>query len=152
MYFLLPAVALVVSNTILVFAMKKQLKMVYYNKHVSFVLITRTMPACTGSGSGSSRNTRSFVVMRTNQLSVNKTILLGSVLFILMTLPTSIASFFFTELIKTEVGHLLLSLADSISLTFNAFNMFIYVLLNKIFRHEFKNFFGKLLCFGQKYS
>ncbi len=151
MYFFLPSLALVISNLTLIFSMKKQLKMVYYNKHVSFVLITRTSRnTSSGSNTGSGRNSRSFVVMRTNQLSVNKTLCLDSLLFIFMTLPTSIVSFFFVELMKTPEGQLVISLADSISLTFNAFNIFVYVLLNKVFRHEFKNFFGKLLCFNQK--
>jgi hypothetical protein len=149
-YFLAPSIMLVVSNITLIFAMKKKLKLVYFNKHVSFVMVSRAASSTCGGCPNNLSPSRSIVIMRMNQINVTKMIIIESFLFILMTMPTSFASFYLVELVKTDVGMLFLGLSDSISLTFNAFSMFLYVFFNKIFRHEFKIFFSKLACYYNK--
>lgn len=55
-------------------------------------------------------------------------------MFIVMTLPTAISSFFFVEWYQTDIGNFLINLFDDLSFTYHGLNFFILILFNKRFR------------------
>jgi hypothetical protein len=80
---------------------------------------------------------KSLAASSLKEKSINKIVFTTSFLFVLMTLPTATATFLFSVLVQTDLGQVFIALVDCVSLSFNAFNLFIYVVLNKLFRQEF---------------
>lgn len=66
--------------------------------------------------------------------SLNKTLIVSTITFIILTLPTAIASFYFVDWIQTEEGNLLINLFDDLSFTYHGCNFFILTIMNRKFR------------------
>ena len=75
--------------------------------------------------------------------SINVTIMVMTFLFIGMTLPCAFASFYFNELIVTDLGYFFIVLSNCISFSYHGLNCLLYYFSNKRFRNEFLAFFGK---------
>lgn len=67
---------------------------------------------------------------------MNLTVLLMTFLFILMTTPIAMASFFFDELTTTDYGQFIIVLVDFISFCYHGLNIFIMAITNRIFYNE----------------
>lgn len=72
---------------------------------------------------------------------INRTVLLLTFLFILMTLPSASASFFFTTLVTSDFGLFLIVLFNCISFSYHGFNFIFMAFSNKIFFEEYKKLF-----------
>jgi hypothetical protein len=136
LYSIEPFVFLFLANVALVVKIKSR-KMV--------AKTTKAANTMHNDGGPTTTHGRVSVSGPSKQKSMNRVIIVTSVLFVLMTLPTATATFLFSIMVQTALGRMLLSFVDCVSLSFNAFNLFIYVLLNKVFRQEFFNLFT---CFG----
>ena len=77
--------------------------------------------------------------MNKKQTKVNKIVILMTFSFILMTLPTAIASFYYNYLKSFKLGSFLILLFNSITFSFHAFNFFIFVFENKTFKNKLKS-------------
>lgn len=72
---------------------------------------------------------------------INRTVLLLTFLFIIMTLPLACASFFFTQLIISDFGLFAIVFFNCISFSYHGFNFIFMAFSNKIFREEYKKLF-----------
>lgn len=77
---------------------------------------------------------KSSVISSSPKQSLNKTIIISTIMFIVMTLPTAISSIYFTEWVQTDEGNLLINLFDDLSFTYHGFNFFILTSFNRKFR------------------
>ena len=75
-------------------------------------------------------------------LSMTRTIITITLLFILMTSPSAFAAIFYSELVKTEFGYELVNLFDKITFSYHGLTFVILYFSNKKFRSEFKRFVG----------
>ena len=75
--------------------------------------------------------------------SINVTIMIMTFLFIGMTLPCAFASFYFNELIVSDVGYFFIVFSNCISFSYHGLNCLLYYFSNKRFRNEFLDFFGR---------
>ncbi len=73
----------------------------------------------------------------------NLTIKFVTLLFIFTTLPNAFASFFFSELFKSDLGSTFVIAANCISFSYHGLNLFTFYLTNKIYRLETKNILHK---------
>ena len=64
-------------------------------------------------------------------------------LFILMTLPTAVASFFYNRLMSQHYGPFIILLFNSVTFSYHAFNFFLFVYENKIFKRKLKSVYKK---------
>ena len=83
---------------------------------------------------------------KTKQRSLNKTVLLITALFIVLTLPSSIASIYYDQLIVSSAGFVILIALDSLTFSYHSFNIFVLLYTNKKFKRDFKVF----ICFWRK--
>jgi hypothetical protein len=68
------------------------------------------------------------------------TIILMTISFIAMTLPTALAGgYFFPRLIGTVEGRLVLVFCDCLSFSYHSLNFVVFLMFNKQFRLEWKN-------------
>jgi hypothetical protein len=74
-----------------------------------------------------------------NQVSINVSVILMTLLFIVFTCPSAIASQYYQVLVMSFTGNILLSGADCLAFSFHAFNIFILGLSNKEFLRRLKN-------------
>jgi hypothetical protein len=66
-------------------------------------------------------------------------VIIMTLFFILMTLPSSIAGgYFLRELLSTEIGNTILFLCDCFAFSYHALNIFVLYHANKQFQREFK--------------
>ena len=82
--------------------------------------------------------------------SINVTIMVMTFLFILMTLPCAFASFYFNELIVSDLGYFFIVLSNCISFSYHGLNCVLYYFSNKKFRAQFLAFFGKKIIIYNK--
>lgn len=73
---------------------------------------------------------------------MNLTVLLMTFLFILMTFPIAMASFFFERLSTTNYGNFIIILVDFISFCYHGLSFIIMIFTNKIFYKECLKVFG----------
>jgi hypothetical protein len=71
--------------------------------------------------------------------SMNKTVIILTFLFILMTLPSACASYFFDQLFVSEHGRFIVALCDAISFSYHGLNFVVYFLTNRRFRRKLMN-------------
>ncbi|CAF1044319.1 unnamed protein product [Brachionus calyciflorus] len=76
--------------------------------------------------------------------NMTKTILILTIQFIILTLPSSIISrFFYVTLIKTRVGTIVIFVCDNFSFSFNSLNILTLYLSNKKFNEELRFIFKR---------
>ena len=71
--------------------------------------------------------------------SMNKTIFTVTLLFLVVTLPTAYASFFFADMIKTNVGYFLIVLFNCVTFSYHGLYFFLLIFSNNKFKREFMN-------------
>lgn len=72
---------------------------------------------------------------------MNRTVITMTLIFIAMTSPIAMASFFFSLLASTDYGVFIITLFDCVSFSYHGLNFVIMALSNKIFRNAFKKLF-----------
>lgn len=88
-------------------------------------------------------NLKSIIVLnnykktKRKDLLMNKTIVFLTFLFVLMTLPTACASFFFNDLYSSESGLIMIMLCNCVSFSYHGLHFFINLISNRVFRREF---------------
>ncbi|CAF0800937.1 unnamed protein product [Brachionus calyciflorus] len=76
------------------------------------------------------------------KFDMTKTILILTIQFIVLTLPSSIVSrFFYVIMIQSRIGKIVLFVCDNFSFSFNSFNIITLYLTNKKFKDELKSTF-----------
>ena len=73
--------------------------------------------------------------------SMNRTVIFITLIFILMTLPSSIASIYFDQLIISSVGSVILIALDALSFSYHGLNILVLLYTNQQFKRDFKVFF-----------
>ena len=73
------------------------------------------------------------------QMTINVTIMIITILFIVFTSPGAVISQFYSTLIMTETGTALIFLGDCITFSYHAFTIIILCLSNKEFLRKLKN-------------
>ena len=72
---------------------------------------------------------------------MNKTVIFITILFIAMTLPCSIASIYFDQLIISSVGSVVLIALDALTFSYHGLNFFVLLYTNQKFKNDFKVIF-----------
>jgi hypothetical protein len=76
---------------------------------------------------------------------MHRTVIALTTLFILMTIPSTLGSIYYSQLIQTDMGTFLLFLADCIDNSYHALNIVILVVTNRKFRQE-----AKIVLYGTR--
>ncbi len=76
------------------------------------------------------------------EISINLTIILMTILFILFTSPSAICSQFYGQLISSYNGTIILYVSDCIAFSYHALNIIILCLVNKSFLRRLKIVLG----------
>lgn len=72
----------------------------------------------------------------------NKAIVVSTVIYILMTLPSALASFYFNEWWDTDIGNLIINICDDLTLSYHGFVFFVvYVVNNRRYRCQLKQMY-----------
>ena len=69
--------------------------------------------------------------------SMNRTIITVTMLFLVVTLPTAYVSFFFADMIKTDLGYFLIVLFNCVTFSYHGLYFFLLLLSNNKFKREF---------------
>ena len=70
--------------------------------------------------------------------SVNRLVVTITLLFILMSCPGTISSIFYSELVTTQAGRLVIILLDSLEFSYHGLSFVILMMTNKKFALEFR--------------
>jgi len=70
----------------------------------------------------------------------NKTIIIVTITFILMTLPGAICSFYYSELLSIAYGSLIIFFFDCVTFSYHSLNFLFLFFTNNIYKKEFKKF------------
>jgi len=81
-------------------------------------------------------------IIKKNQLSINLSIILLTLLFILFTSPSAVSSQFYNILVTTTTGNIILFACDCFAFSYHALNIIILCLSNKQFLRKLKEAFG----------
>lgn len=119
LYSLVPFTVISISNFWLIY-------LIYKRKSI--------MKAALASGKSSSKASKHD--------RMNATVLIMTFLFIAMTSPIAMASFFFDTLFTTDFGMFIIVLVDFISFCYHGLTFLIMTLTNKIFYNECMRLFG----------
>ena len=85
-------------------------------------------------------------VAKKNQFSINVSIVFMTMLFILSTCPSAIVSQYYTTLLNTYFGRVVLFFCDDLTFSYHALNVIILCVFNKLFIRELKIiFFRKII-------
>lgn len=122
----MPFACLIVTNSLMISHVYKSARRVHNR-----ILKSNSSTATLGSTNKQSKSDSS-------KNSLNKTIIASTIMFIIMTLPTAISSFFYAEWNKSDEGKLLINLFDDLSLTYHGCNFFILTIFNRKFRGYLK--------------
>ncbi len=76
--------------------------------------------------------------IKKNQVSINVSIVVCTILFITSTCPSAIASQYYNILLQTYTGLIVLNVSDCIGFSYHAFSVIILCLSNKHFYRKFK--------------
>lgn len=72
----------------------------------------------------------------------NKAIVVSTIIYILMTLPSAIATFYIHQWWGTDMGNLLINICDDLTLSYHGYVFFvIYVINNRRFRRQLKQIY-----------
>ena len=82
-------------------------------------------------------------VLKKNQFSINLSVVVLTLIFIVLTCPSAIACQYYTTLIMTPHGIVLVLIADCCAFTYHAFNIVILSTTNKLFRRKLIELFCK---------
>ena len=85
----------------------------------------------------------SISVAKKNQMAINISVVIMTLLFIVFTCPSAIASQYFVVLWNSHLGRIVLFACDDLTFAYHALNIFILSLSNKIFLRELKAIFYK---------
>lgn len=84
------------------------------------------------------------VQRQASRKSLNKTVVMLALLFIIMTSPGAVVTSFLNSYLQTTgVGNIVIIFCDCITFGFHAFNFIVLFVTNKRFKEEVKNFFRK---------
>ena len=81
---------------------------------------------------------------------MNLTVIIITLLFIVMTLPSALVSIYYNDLVITYTGLAWAIFGNSIGFSYHGFSFFILYSTNSRFRDEFKGLFK--CCFGNRFS
>ena len=87
-------------------------------------------------------NTNTLVCARRSK--TNKTIMIVTITFIILTLPGALCSYYFSDLINLQYGRVILTFFDCVTFSYHGLNSLILFMTNNIYRREIKKL---LLCF-----
>ena len=76
------------------------------------------------------------------QLSINLSVVVMTLLFILFTSPGAVCSQFYNSLVRTYTGNIVLFASDCFAFSYHGLNIVILYTFNKQFRRKFKETFG----------
>jgi hypothetical protein len=68
--------------------------------------------------------------------SMNKTIITMTIMFLAVTLPTAYASFFFADMIQSDMGYFLIVLFNCITFSYHGLYFFLLMFSNNKFKRE----------------
>jgi hypothetical protein len=68
--------------------------------------------------------------------AIGQTVMVASLLFVVFTLPSAIASHFYSDLIMSDIGSTYLILSNCLSFSYHGLNFFLFYLTNKVFGKE----------------
>ena len=74
--------------------------------------------------------------------SMNKTIITMTIMFLAVTLPTASASFFFADMIQTDLGYFLIVLFNCITFSYHGLYFFLLIFSNNKFKREVLRLFN----------
>jgi hypothetical protein len=74
--------------------------------------------------------------------SMNKTIITMTIMFLAVTLPTAYASFFFADMIQTDLGYFLIVLFNCITFSYHGLYFFLLIFSNNKFKREVLKLFN----------
>ena len=77
-----------------------------------------------------------------SQLSINISVIIMTILFIVFTCASAVASHYYDQLVQSFNGNIILFSADSFAFTYHSLNILIVLFSNKQFRIKFKETFG----------
>ena len=92
--------------------------------------------------SSTSETVLSISTFKKNQISISISVISLTLLFILFTCPSAIATQYYDMLIVSFDGKVILFSADCFAFSYHALNIIILVLFNKQFMRKFKEMFG----------
>ena len=81
-------------------------------------------------------------VIKKNQLSINLSIILMTILFVVFTSPSALSSQFYNILVTTYTGNVILFASDCLAFSYHALCIIILCLSNKQFLRKLKEAFG----------
>ena len=81
-------------------------------------------------------------VIKKNQLSINLSVILLTLLFIACTSPSAVCSQFYDILVRTYTGNIILFASDCLAFSYHALNIIILCFSNKQFLRKLKEAFG----------
>ena len=128
MYSYVPFSLLALANFLLIFSLRNRGK-----------IGASSHQASTANNSSSANNSKS-----SKEKSMNRTVIIITLLFIALTCPGAIGSIYYNSLVRTKVGQLILFFLDSLTFSYHGLNFIILLLTNKKFEAEFKAIFYKL--------
>lgn len=73
---------------------------------------------------------------------MNKTIITMTIMFLAVTLPTAYASFFFADMIQTDLGYFLIVLFNCITFSYHGLYFFLLIFSNNKFKREVLKLFN----------
>ena len=87
------------------------------------------------------QNTRYLTTMaskRRSQLSMNVSVVIMTILFIVFTCPGAVCSQFYNVLVTTHTGNIILFVSDCFAFSYHALNTIVLCATNKDFMRKFK--------------
>ena len=114
MYSFIPFILLAIINILLIFDLNRQKKLV------------------------SVKNS----AIKKNQLSINMSVIVLTLLFIVFTSPSAVCSQFYNTLVTTYIGNIILFASDCFAFSYHALNIIILCAANKQFFRNLKETFS----------
>lgn len=76
---------------------------------------------------------------RKRKTEMTRTIIIVTFLFVVLSVPSAFATFYYNQLVVLDIGPMLITLLDDIQFSFPAFNFIILYFTNKLFAQEVKS-------------
>ncbi len=85
------------------------------------------------------------IKLRIQANSLNRAVILLTFMFIIMTLPSACASFFFDVWFQSVIGKFVISLCDTISFSYHALNVIVFSITNRKYKVKLKHLLIQIL-------
>ena len=117
MYSFIPFIFLAIINTLLIIDLRRHVQL-------------------------TSESTNSAVSTTSNKISINTSVIAITLLFIVFTCPSAIASQYYNTLVTSYNGNIILFACDCFAFSYHALNIIILCMFNKQFVRKFREAFG----------